>query len=162
VNSHSVLRFFIMTPVATETIQLDINPDDWAGALGRKFRARQESLAGTVHSAHERSEQLIAAQARWVPIVEAIKRLVAGYNAGASHEVLKVVEELSTPDGPMIRIGCGGEGEPFLTATLEGTLICLRMRDGQGVLGRSECQLHSDRNDDRTAAYLMQNWLTRL
>jgi hypothetical protein len=138
------------------------DPDDWAGDLGRKFRAREESLAHTAQAAHKRAEHVLTAQARWVPIVEAIKRLVAAYNAGASHEVVRVVEELSTPDGPMIRIGCGGEGEPFLAATLEGTLVCVCMRDGQGVLGRSECRLHPDRSDDRTAAYLVQNWLTRL
>ena len=152
-----------MTPVAANPIHLDSTADNWAGDLGRKYKAQEESAALTVHAAHERTERMIAtAQARWVRIVEAIKSLVAGYNAGAGHEVLKVVEERPAPDGPVVRIGSGGEEGPFLSATLEGLLICVCTRDGQGVLERTECSLRPDRSDDRTAAYLIQNWLTRI
>ena len=105
---------------------------------------------------------IATAQTRWIRIIEAIKSLVAGYNAGAGHQVLRVVEEGSTPDGPMVRIGSGGEGQAFLSATLEGLLICVRTRDGESALGQTECSLRPDRSDDRTAAYLIQNWLTRI
>ena len=59
-------------------------------------------------------------------------------------------------------VSAGGEGTPYLTATLEGTFICMKARDALGIPHATEFRLRSDRGDDATAAYLLQNWMERL
>jgi hypothetical protein len=85
-----------------------------------------------------------------VRIVAAIRRLADAYNAGATRAVLRVVEQ---SEQPTVTVAAGGEGTPYLTATLEDTLICVRARDALGTPHATECRLRSDCGDDATAAY---------
>ena len=96
---------------------------------------------------------------RWMAIVAGIRRLVDAYNAGAGRTVLSVEEET---DEPTVTVAAGAEA-PSLTAALEDTVTCvLQVRTVDGVSCSSEVRLRSDRSDDATAAYLLQNWMQRL
>lgn len=136
-------------------------PDEtgWAAQLGRARHEREESAAQLA-----RSQQADAAHAaaistdRWLGIVAAMRRHAEAYNAGARRLILDVQH---TGDST-VTIAAGGEGAPSLTATLEGTLICMMARDALGIPHATEFRLHPDRGDDDTAAYLLQNWMERL
>ena len=133
---------------------------DWAHRLGQAHRGRDESAAQLA-----RSQQADAAHSaalctnRWVTIVAAIRRQTDAYNAGAGRVVLTLSEQ---SEGRAVTVAAGREGTPHLTATLDGTLICLTARDALGVARATEFTLRSDRGDDATAAYLLQNWMERL
>ena len=51
-------------------------------------------------------------------------------------------------------VAAGGE--------VEGTFVCMKARDALGIPHTTEFRLRSDRDDDATAAYLLQNWMGRL
>jgi hypothetical protein len=131
-----------------------------AQRLGDAHHARDESAARL-----EQSQQADAAHAtahstnRWVSIVAAMRRQAEAYNTGARRVVLNVVEQ---SEERSVTIAAGGEGTPYLTATLEGTFICMKARDALGVPHATEFRLRSDRSDDATAAYLLQSWMERL
>jgi len=138
-------------------------PPDQTGRaerLGHARHGRDESAAQLA-----RSQQADAAHAtalsteRWVTIVAAIRRQAEAYNAGARRVVLNVVEQ---SEESTVTVVAGDEGTPFLTATLEGTFICMKSRDALGIPYATEFKLRSDRDDDATAAYLLQNWMERL
>ena len=141
-------------------------PPDQTGRaerLGHARHGRDESAAQLA-----RSQQADAAHAtavstdRWVTIVAAIRRQAEAYNAGARRVVLNVVEQ---SEESTVTVAAGDEGTPFLpflTATLEGTFICMKSRDALGIPYATEFKLRSDRDDDATAAYILQNWMERL
>ena len=135
-------------------------PVRWAQQLGHTRYTQDECAARLAQS-----EQADAAQAtalsieRWVTIVAAIRRLADAYNAGARRRVLNVVEQ---PGQPTVTVAAGGEGTPYLTATLENTLICMHACDALGTRSETDFQLRSDRDDEATAAYLLQNWMQHL
>jgi hypothetical protein len=132
----------------------------WAQRLGHARHGRDESAAQLA-----RSQQADAAHAtalatdRWVTIVAAIRRQAEAYNAGARRVVLNVIEQ---SEESTVTVAAGGEGTSYLTATLEGTFICMKARDVLGIPHATEFRLRSDRGDDATAAYLLQNWMERL
>ena len=68
----------------------------------------------------------------------------------------------STPTRPLIRVSSRSADGPFLTARLEGALVAVRVRDRDSVICRNDQELRADRDDDRTAAHLLQAWLERL
>jgi hypothetical protein len=132
----------------------------WAKRLGQEHNARDQSAARLATSQQEDAAQATAVSVeRWVTIVAAIRRLTDAYNTGANRVVLSVVEQ-SGP--PAVTVAAGDEGSPYLTAALEDTLICMRARDGLGAPHANEFRLRSDRGDDATAAYLLQNWMEHL
>ncbi len=132
----------------------------WAQQLGHARHGRDESAALLA-----RSQQADAAHAaalstdRWLGIVAAMTRHVEAYNAGARRVVLNVVQESGVST---VNVAAGGEGAPYLTVTLEGTFVCMKARDGLGIPHTTEFRLRSDRDDDATAAYILQNWMERL
>jgi hypothetical protein len=132
----------------------------WAQRLGDVRRAREESAAQLRQSQHTDAELAAALSTdRWVTIVAAIRRHIEAYNAGACSAVLNVSE----PSGELsVTVSGGREGTPFLIATLQGTFISMTARDGVGVPHATEFRLRPDRDDDATAAYLLQNWMERL
>ena len=131
----------------------------WALALGEERQIRDEGAARKVKSDEEDDTQMIATAAwRWAAIVASVKQLTDTYNTGASRVVLDVVEQ-SGP--PIITVAAVGEGAPSLTAMLDGTLICIQARDAGGDRSASEIRLRPDRDDDATAAYILQNWMQR-
>jgi hypothetical protein len=133
---------------------------NWAKRLGREHDARDESAARLAMSQQEEAAQAtVVSGERWVTIVAAIRRLTDAYNAGANRVVLSVVEQ-SGP--PTVTVAAGGEGSPYLTAALEDTLICMRARDALGIPHANQFRLRSDRGDDATAAYLLQDWMQHL
>lgn len=133
---------------------------NWAERLGQEHHARDESAARLATSKQEDAAQATAVSVeRWVTIVAAISRLTDAYNAGANRVVLSVVEQSGQPT---VTVAAGGEGAPYLTAALEDTLICMRARDAQGISHANQFRLRSDRSDDATAAYLLQNWMQHL
>jgi hypothetical protein len=137
-------------------------------AIGRAQRLGQARLRrdeSTVEAAH--TQEIAAAHAkrisadRWTAIVGAMRRQADAYNAGARRIILNVVEQSGEAT---ITIAAGGEGDaPYLTATLdEGTFICASARDALGISRETEIRLCSERDDDATAAYLLQNWMEHL
>jgi hypothetical protein len=137
--------------------------EDWSAQLGKRRRARDAAAAQVARSEHEDTAHTAAmALERWPGIVNAIRHVVAAYNAGANDEVLTVAEERAVPGRPAVRIASRGVEGPFLTAGLEGTFITVSTRDGDGVSHQTERRLRPDRDDDRTAAYLLQNWMEHL
>lgn len=133
---------------------------EWANRLGQQHSARDESVARLAMSQEERTTQAVAVSVeRWVTIVEAMRRLTVAYNAGANRPVLNVVEQSGQP---AVTVTAGGEGAPYLTAALEETTVCMRSRDAVGIAYATDFLLRRDRDDDATAAYLLQNWMQHL
>jgi hypothetical protein len=136
---------------------------EWAAQLGKKRRLRDDAAAQLANTAQEHAAGIAAvARERWCGIADAIRQLVAAYNAGAGHDVLHVVDDREVADRPAIRIASSAADGPFLSARLDGTLICLCARTGDGLSSEVEHRLRADRDDERTAAYVVQNWLERL
>ena len=132
----------------------------WVHALGEERHVRDEGAARTAKSRQEDETRMITSSAqRWASIVAGMRRLTDAYNTGARRTVLSVAEESLQPT---VTVAAGGEGAPSLTASLEGTLICIHACDSDGVPHASQIRLHPDRSDDATAAYLLQNWMQRL
>lgn len=139
---------------------VEIRATHWAHGLGDARYIRDECAARTISSAAEDAARtLVRSVERWAAIVASIRRLVDAYNTGARRAVLTVVEQ-SEP--AIVTIATEGEGMPFLTAALEDTLICVHGRDSGGVAHAMEVRLRQDRDDDATAAYLLQHWMQRL
>ena len=137
-----------------------IGANNWAKRLGQTREARDESAARLATSQQEDAAQATAVSIeRWVTIVAAIRRLIDAYNGGANRVVLSVHEQSGQPT---VTVAAGGEGAPYLTAALEDTLICMRARDALGIPHANQFRLRSDRSDDATAAYLLQNWMQHL
>jgi hypothetical protein len=137
-----------------------MNAIDWAQRLGDSRRARDQSAAQLTES-QQADAALVAALStdRWVTIVAAIRRHIEAYNAGARRAVLNVTEQCGEPS---VTVAAGDDGSPYLTATLDGTFISMKARDGLGIPHATEFRLRPDRGDDATAAYLLQNWMERL
>ena len=132
----------------------------WAQHLGHARQARDECAADTARC--QQTEAALAtavAIERWVATVAAIRRLVDAYNAGVGRTVLTVVEQ---SEQPTVTVAAGGEGAPYLTATLDDTFIRMRARDAVGVPRATDFRLRSDRDDDATAAYVLQDWMQHL
>lgn len=88
--------------------------------------------------------------------------LITAYNVGFNRNVLDIAEDRSDPDRPIVTIRAGGEGSPSLVAALDGTLICVHSRDADGLSSDTERPLLPERDDERTAAYVLQPWMERL
>ena len=137
----------------------DTRATRWARGLGEERHARDEQAAETAKSAEEDAARTSAISAeRWTGIVAAIGRLVDAYNAGARRPVLNVEGD---SDNLTVTIAAGRQG-PSLTATLENTLIGVRAHSTGGVSYASEVRLRPDRDNDATAAYVLQNWMQHL
>jgi|ERR1041384_34040 hypothetical protein len=131
----------------------------WAQELGEERHARDERTAKTAKSAQEDAARTSAVSVeRWPGVVAAIRRLVDAYNAGAGRALLNVEGE---SDNLTVTIAAGREG-PSLTAALENALISVRASGTAGISYPSEVRLRPDRDDDATAAYVLQNWMQHL
>jgi hypothetical protein len=96
---------------------------------------------------------------RWAAIVDAIRRLADAYNAGLGRAVLSVVEQAGQP---AVTVAAEGEGTPSLTAALDDSVVSIHARDARGVTHATDVRLRSDRDDEATAAYLLQDWMQHL
>ena len=142
-----------------EASRIDTRVTHWERGLGEERHARDERAAETAKSADEDAARTSAVSAgRWPGIVAAMRRLVDAYNEGAGRAVLNVDGE---SDNPTVTIAAGRQG-PSLTATLEHTLIGVRGHGTGGVSYASEVRLRPDRDNDATAAYVLQNWMQHL
>lgn len=136
---------------------------DWALRLGQRQRTREEAAACVARAEHEAADRvLVETRVRWLLVVDAITSLIAAYNSGAGRPVLTLAKDLGPSDGALIAVESNNEEHPFLSARLEGALICVSARDAQGVSYHGEHRMISDRSDEATAAYLLQNWMERL
>ncbi len=132
----------------------------WAQRLGVERHARDECAVRNAKSEEDDATRAsVVSLERWRAIVACIRRLAGEYNSGAKRVVLRVVEQ---PGQRGVTIAAGGEGAPYLTAVLEDTLICSDGLDSSGVAHVREVRLRSDRDDDTTAAYVVQDWMQRL
>ena len=132
----------------------------WSLALGEERRVRDACAARTAKSQKEDERRMFATSAeRWAAIVAGIRQLADAYNTGAGRVVLSVVEQSGQQT---VTVAGGCEGTSSLTAALEGKLICIQARDAGGVPLAAEIRLRPDRDDDATAAYILQNWMQRL
>jgi len=138
----------------------EARPVHWALALGEDRQVRDDGAARTAKFKEEDETRMIAASAeRWGAIVARMKQFADAYNTGAGRVVLSVVEQSGQQT---VTVAADGEGTSFVTAALEGQLICIHARDTGGVPHASEFRLRPDRDDDATAAYILQNWMQRL
>jgi hypothetical protein len=136
---------------------------DWVVALGEKHGARERAAVLAAGAAADRAaETAKLSLERWTHIVSAMTHMVAAYNAGFDRDVLSLVEDRSDPDRLVTTILADSDGSPSLEAALEGTLICVRGRDAQGMASDAECPLLPDRDDGQTAAYVLRHWMERL
>lgn len=132
----------------------------WAHELGAQHAVRDEIAARTAASeADDAAWALAGAAERWPAIVTCIRRVAGAYNTGATRAVLTVTPQ---PRQPAVTIAAGGDGGPYLTAVLDGSVICVSGFDAHGLDIAAEVPLQADRDDEATAAYLLQHWLRRL
>jgi hypothetical protein len=133
----------------------------WAQRLGEHRHAHDECAVRLARADEEAATRLNAASLqRWEAIVANIRSLTDAYNAGAKRVVLSVLDEPG-PSGA-VTVRAGDERAPYLTLTLDRALIGSHGRDATGVVHASELRLRSDRDDEATAAYLLQNWMQHL
>ena len=138
----------------------DVRAIQWARRLGEQHYDRDECTARTGKADEDNAALASAASLdRWQEIAACIRRLADGYNTGAKRAVLSVVEQ---PGQSVVTVAASGEGAPYLTAVLEGTFICSHGRDAGGVAHVREVRLQPGRDNDATAAYLLQDWMQRL
>ena len=132
----------------------------WAQQLGHARHTRDECAARLAQSDEADATHATALSIeRWATIVAAIRRLADDYNVGARRLVLNVVEQ---PGHTAVTVAAGGEGTPYLVAILENMLVCVHARDALGALYETNFRLCPDRDDEATAAYLLQNWMQNL
>lgn len=137
--------------------------DEWVVTLGKKHGVRERRAVEAATAASNRDAEATKLWlGRWTNIVAAMTKLITTYNVSFDRNVLDIAEDRSDPDRPVATIQASGEGSPSLIAALEGTLICVRSRDGDGLSCNTERRLMSDRDDEQTAAYVLQPWLERL
>ena len=144
-------------------MQRRVTGDEWAVTLGRKHGTRERAAVQAAKAASDRSADTTKLSLeRWPHIVAAMTHLITAYNVSFDRPVLNLTEDRSDPDRPVVTIQGGGEAAPSLAATLDGTLICVRSRDAEGVSCSVERLLLPDRDDDQMAAYVVQDWMARL
>lgn len=133
--------------------------------LGKKHRARERAAQLAARAARQEAVQLVTqCRERWTHIVVAIAEIVAAYNVAFDRDALTIAEDGSDPHRPAVTVQGVGESRTFpsLLASLEGTLICVRSRDAEGLSCETEYRLRPDRDDAQTAAYILQRWMERL
>ena len=144
-------------------MQTRVTGDEWVVTLGKKHGARERAAVQAAKAASDRSEDTTKLSLeRWPHIVAAMTHLITAYNVSFDRNVLNLTEDRSDPNRPVVTIQAGGEASPSLVAALDGTLICVRSRDAEGVSCNVERLLLPDRDDDQTAAYVLQHWMDRL
>ena len=132
----------------------------WAQRLGRERLARDESAARMAKSQEEDAVHAAAvSEVRWAATVDAIRRLADAYNAGVGRTVLSVVEQAGQP---AITVAAEGDGTGVLTAALDDSVVSVHARDARGVTHARDVRLRADRDDEATAAYLLQDWMQHL
>lgn len=137
--------------------------DEWVVTLGKKHGVRERAAVQAAKAASDRTAATTKLSLdRWTHIVAAMTELVTAYNVSFDRNVLDIAEDRSDPDRPVVTIQASGEGSPSLLAALEGTLICVRTRDGEGFSCNTERALLPERDDEQTAAYVLQPWMERL
>ena len=136
---------------------------DWAATLGKEHGARARLAELTARAADDTAAE-IAAQSleRWTHIVGAMTQFVSAYNRAFDRDVLSVAEDRSDPNRPVVTVQAGADAAPSLHAALEGSLICVRSSNAEGVSCEKEYRLRRDRDDEQTAAYVLQCWMERL
>ena len=144
-------------------MQRRVTGDEWAVTLGKKHGARERAALQAAKAASDRSEDTTKLSLeRWTDIVAAMTHLITAYNVSFDRNVLSVTEDRSDPNRPVVTFEAGGDGSPSLTAVLDGNLICVRSHDAGGLSCNVERPLQPDRDDDQTAAYVLQDWMGRL
>lgn len=138
----------------------DLHALHWAERLGQDRYTREEGAARTATSQQDDAQQALAVSAqRWTAIVNAIRALTDAYNAGAKRTVLTVVEQSGQS---ALTVAAAGDTTASLTATLDDSIIAVHARDARGITHATDVRLRADRDDEATAAYLLQNWMQHL
>src|SRR4029434_482970 len=95
----------------------------------------------------------------WPAIVAAMRRLIGCYNHGTGRETLVLVDNHTAESGELTATVNAGESEVLVLAVDEADLW---VRPPQSDTAQGERWIGVDRSDEATAAYILQNWLTRL
>lgn len=145
---------------ADQDSRVDGGVTHWAQRLGEQRHAHDESavLAAKAEEEAATGTNALSLQ-RWQAIVACIRNLTDAYNAGANRVVLSVLDE---PGQRAVTVRAGDEHAPYLTAMLDRTLICSHGRYSNGDAHAGEFRLRADRDDEATAAYVLQNWMQHL
>jgi hypothetical protein len=144
-------------------MQRRVTGDEWAVILGRKHGARGRAAIQAAKAASDQDEDTTKLSLeRWPHIVAAMTHLITAYNVSFNRNVLNLTEDRSDPNRPVVTIEAGGDGSPSLAALLDSNVICIRSRDAGGLSCNVERPLLRDRDDDQTAAYVLQDWMGRL
>ena len=135
-------------------------PDDWYRRLGESHRKRDDASsreADTIQDREDTRER--ACRHRWPAIVAAMRRLIRGYNDGTGRETLVLVDNHTGEIGELTATVTAGNGQVLVLAVDEAGLW---VRPPQSDPAHGERWIGVDRSDEATAAYVLQNWLTRL
>ena len=135
----------------------------WAANLGQQHGARARATELALRATRDAAvDGETRALSRWPRIVEAMTRLVTAYNTAFGRESLNISEDRSVTNRPVVTIRAGGADAPSLVVTLEESVLCARRSDSGGLSRETEYRLRDDRDDDETAAYVLQHWMEHL
>lgn len=135
--------------------------NDWPRQIGEKHQRRDcaasRGAQAIVDGEHERRT---ACRLRWPMILVAIKALTEEYNAGFGLDAVVVVEG-SDLEHPSVTLESVVSEHSTLGIAVDGSELLVRTR---GAVDSSESTrwVALNRNDEDTAAYLVQDWMQRL
>ena len=135
-------------------------PDDWYRRLGESHRKREDAgrrQAGTIQDRED--TRGLACRQRWPAIIAAMRRLIRAYNDGTGRETLVLVDNHTGESGELTATVTARKSQMLVLAVDEGDLW---VRPPQTEPAEGERWIGVDRSDEATAAYILQNWLTRL
>lgn len=140
---------------ATRTTQ-----DDWSRQIGEKHGNRDRAAAVGAQARidveqHRQAECL----ERWPAIVTAMKAVIAGYNDGARHEAVTLVEDAVNHG---MTVEAAANGRHGLVIALDGAEMTVRTRTGPNDPLSGAQWVSLNRTDENAAAYLLRDWLGRL
>lgn len=135
--------------------------NDWPRQIGEKHQRRDGAASRRAQAiVDDEHERRAACRRRWPTIVAAIRALTEEYNAGFGVEAVAVVEG-SDLEQPSVTLESVVSEHSTLAITLDGSELFVR-RSGGVDSSESTRWVALNRNDEDTAAYLVQDWMQRL
>jgi hypothetical protein len=128
--------------------------------MGEKRSRRDQAAAVATHTlADLENERNTDSVQRWPVIVAAMRKLIAGYNEGAGHDVLSLVED---PVNPCVTVESVRRGQSSLVMALDGADVSVRARPGPNETANGVRWVRLSRTNEETAEYLLRNWMEQL
>ena len=135
--------------------------NDWPRQIGEKHQRRDWAASSRAQAiVDDEHERKAACRLRWPMILAAIRALTEEYNAGFGLEAVAVVEG-SDLERPSVTLESVVSEHSTLGITVDGAELLVR-EAGTVDSGESTRWVALSRNDEDTAAYLVQDWMQRL